>query len=101
MQRIGFRMRIKPGCEAIYKEKHDQIWPEMIEYLRDQGITTYTIFRDGLDLFAYMETSSPTDPDAPVDPVLQRWWKMMEPYMEYEADHRPRVWGMTEVFHFE
>ncbi len=26
-------MRLKPGNEAIYKEKHDDIWPEMLEVM--------------------------------------------------------------------
>lgn len=94
-------MRIKPGCEAIYKQKHDEIWPEMLAYLTAQGITTYTIFLDGLDLFAYMESSHLPDSDAPIAPVLQRWWNMMEPYMEYDDNHRPKVWPLHEVFHFE
>ena len=34
----GFKMRLKPGNEAIYKEKHDQIWPELVEVLKEQGI---------------------------------------------------------------
>ena len=36
MHRTGFKMRIKLACEAIYKGKHDQIWPELLEVLRCQ-----------------------------------------------------------------
>ena len=36
MHRTGFRMRLKPGCEATYKEKHGQIWPESLEVRRSQ-----------------------------------------------------------------
>ncbi len=34
MHRSGFKMRIKAGCDAIYKEKHDQIWPDLVEVLK-------------------------------------------------------------------
>lgn len=28
-------MRLTPGNATIYKEKHDQIWPELLEVLND------------------------------------------------------------------
>ena len=40
MPRVAFMMRLKPGNEAIYKEKHDRIWPEMVSLLRESGVRT-------------------------------------------------------------
>jgi L-rhamnose mutarotase len=104
MARSAFKMRLKPGAEAIYKEKHDAIWPEMVELLHRQGVSNYSIFRDGLDLYAYLER----DDDLPVDasnaeinPVQRDWWLMMEEYMEYNDDHTPKVWPLDEVFHLD
>ena len=106
MARVAFRMRLKPGCEQIYKEKHDAIWPELAELIRRNGIRNYSIFLIDLDLFAYYETDTPTSPvpaaGAPagaIDPIQREWWLMMEPYMEYNDDHTPKVWPMTEMFH--
>ena len=48
-------MELKPGNEAIYRQKHDEIWPEMVETLHRFGIRNYSIFRRGLTLFAYLE----------------------------------------------
>ncbi|MBN9024286.1 MAG: L-rhamnose mutarotase, partial [Rhizobiales bacterium] len=28
--RVAWVMKLKPGFEAIYKQKHDEIWPEML-----------------------------------------------------------------------
>ncbi len=78
------------GQEAEYKRKHDEIWPEMVELLKQQGIHNYTIYRHGLTLFAYFERDDdaaprPGEPDA----VALRWWKWMAPHMETHADLSP------------
>ncbi|MCA9860444.1 MAG: L-rhamnose mutarotase [Thermomicrobiales bacterium] len=99
--RRAFRMRLKPNCEAIYKQKHDDVWPEVVAAHLREGITTFTIFREGLDLFAYLERDDSVP--EPVEPpaILWDWWRMMEPYMECGDDSRPITWDLEEVFHME
>ena len=55
MQHIAFLMQIKPGAEAEYQRRHQQVWPEMLAELKAAGCHTYSIFRAGLQLFAYLE----------------------------------------------
>jgi L-rhamnose mutarotase len=55
MQRIAFTMRIKPGCEEEYRARHRQVWPDMLAELKRAGCHRYSIYAQGLDLFAYME----------------------------------------------
>ena len=55
MQRIAFLMNIQPGSEAEYQRRHEQVWPEMQAELKAAGCQNYSIFRDGLQLFAYLE----------------------------------------------
>jgi L-rhamnose mutarotase len=99
MIRSAWIMRLKPGCEAIYKEKHDAIWPEMLELMKRQGVGNFSIYRDGLTLFAYNERKTKPEPGAPHDPVVWRWWKMMAPYMETNPDDSPWQKPIEEVFH--
>lgn len=99
--RVAFRMRIKPGCEEIYRQKHDDIWPELLAVLKESGITTYSIYLSGLDLFAYLETTKPLTPGESADPVTLRWWAMMAEYMETNPDNSPRTWMLPEMFHFK
>jgi L-rhamnose mutarotase len=101
MRRVAFMMRLKPGCEAIYKQKHDEIWPELSAQIHESGVRNYSIFRRGLDLFAYLETDVPLDVETPITPVQRDWWLMMEPYMEYNDDHTPKVWPLEETFHLD
>ncbi len=107
VRREAWVMWLKPGNEQIYKQKHDEIWPEMIEQMRSRGIRNFSIYRHGLTLFAYLEHDdtlpSPgtvASPDEP-DPVTWRWWKMMEPYMECNSDGSPRRGEVQEMFHVD
>ena len=100
MARRAWVMKLKPGNEAMYKQKHDEIWPEMLELMRRNGTRNYSIYRYGLLLFAYQETDDADGAGGPpYDPVLLSWWKMMEPYMDYNADGTPWSEPIEEVFH--
>ena len=98
--RVAWVMRLKSGCEAIYKQKHDEIWPEMLDLMHQQGIRNYSIYRHGLTLFACLERDAVPEP-GPHDPVVLRWWKMMEPYMEYNSDGTPWQEPVEEMFHVD
>jgi L-rhamnose mutarotase len=97
--RVAWVMKLKPGTEAIYKRKHDEIWPEMLHLMKRQSIHNYSIYRHGLTLFAYLERDAPAPAGQPHDPIVLRWRKMMEPYMDYNADGTPWQQPIEEVFH--
>jgi L-rhamnose mutarotase len=99
--RVAWVMKLKPGSEAIYKQKHDEIWPELVDLLRRQGVRNYSIYRYGLLLFAYLERDAPAPEGQPHDPIILRWWKMMEPYMEYNPDGTPWIEPIEEAFHMD
>jgi len=72
---VGLRTRIKPGSEERYEEYHRAVWPDVLRAIRQAGITKYLIFRDGLELFHYIECE---DYDRAVaelaqDPTSMRW----------------------------
>ena len=48
-------MRLLPGAEAEYRERHADVWPEMLAELKPAGAANYSIFLDGDDLFGYLE----------------------------------------------
>ena len=31
-------MKLKPGCEAEYQKRHNEIWPELVKKLKDSGL---------------------------------------------------------------
>jgi len=46
MEQIAFTMQLKPGQAAEYERRHDAIWPELVELLKQAGISDYSIFLD-------------------------------------------------------
>ena len=102
MARVAFLMQLKAGNEEAYQQKHDEIWPEMVETLHSFGVRNYSIYRHGLTLFAYLECDDPTVLDRQRDsPVVQRWWQMMQPLMVYNNNGTPWSEPIDEVFHME
>ncbi len=102
MQRCAFKMKIKPGAEAEYKKRHDEIWPELSRVLADAGISDYSIFLDEetLTLFAVQkQADGDTAADLPNNPVVRKWWDYMADIMETTPDNAPVSFALKEVFH--
>jgi L-rhamnose mutarotase len=104
MDTIAFRMTLKPGMRDEYRRRHDALWPELADALRDAGIHDYSIFLDETSnhLFAVLKRPADHRMDAlPQLPVMRRWWDYMAELMETEADHAPVVMPLTPVFHLD
>ncbi len=99
MKRMAFRMRLRPGSEATYAQIHDDIPPEMLALIAQTGARNYSIFREGLDLFAYLEYDDDITAVDASNPILAKWWKDLEPHMDYNPDGSPTTLPMQEVFH--
>jgi L-rhamnose mutarotase len=55
-QRSAFVLRVRPDKIDEYVEAHANVWPEMLQALRDAGIRNYSIFRYGNEVFGYFES---------------------------------------------
>ncbi|HKE92916.1 MAG TPA: L-rhamnose mutarotase [Povalibacter sp.] len=100
----AFRMKLKPGTTDEYRRRHDEIWPELSQLLREAGIYDYSIFLDEetLHLFAVLKLRPDNRRDTlPQHPVMRRWWGYMADLMETHADQRPREWPLVPMFHLE
>jgi L-rhamnose mutarotase len=102
MTRFAFKMKLKPGFEAEYKRRHDEIWPELSRTLADAGVSDYSIFLDAgtLTLFAVQKLSDGNTADRlPGDPIVRKWWAHMADIMETNPDNSPVCIPLPEVFH--
>ena len=54
--RVCFRSQVQPAVADEYRRRHAQVWPEMLEALKDAGWGNYSLFLadDGL-LIGYLE----------------------------------------------
>ena len=100
----AFRMKLRAGHIAEYKKRHEEIWPELAQLLRDSGIHDYSIFLDEetLHLFAVLKLRDDNQREQlPDHPLMRRWWNYMKDVMETHPDGRPIEWPLAPVFHLD
>lgn len=94
-------MRVYPEHYEEYKRRHDELWPEMAEELRNHGSNNYSIFLDEEtgNLFAYVEIEDEAKWDQMSETeICRKWWVYMEPLMETNPDNSPVSKSLKEVF---
>lgn len=106
-QRHGSVIRLRPGCYAEYKRYHEQAWPEILAIISRCNIRDYSIYHHEGWLFSSFEYHG-TDYAADMasmaaEPVMQRWWALMEPMQEPLPTRAAGEWWtrMEEVFRLE
>lgn len=95
-------MTLFPGKEEEYKKRHDEIWPDLVQLLKQTGISEYSIFLDPNtnSLFGVLKAEDPKAlDDLPQHEVMQRWWKYMGDIMEANPDNSPVSVPLKEVFY--
>ena len=104
--RICFLLKVKSEKVQEYKERHSQVWPEMLDALRETGWTNYSLFLrpDGL-LVGYLETPDFAKACAAMKnhAVNARWQAEMAPFFEAitEGAADDNMIPMEEVFHLD
>ena len=102
MARIAFKMKLYKGYEEEYKKRHDELWPELKELLKSNGISEYSIFLDKETniLFGVMNAEDQSSLDKlPSEPIMQKWWAYMKDIMESKPDNSPVSVSLEEVFY--
>ncbi len=100
MERVCFELRVRPDRLEEYKRRHREVWPEMLDALRDAGWRNYSLFlgEDGL-LVGYVETDDfEAAQRAMADTeVNDRWQREMAGFFSERADEG--LERLEEVFH--
>lgn len=101
MARGGFKLTIRPGTEAEYKERHQRVYQELLDEFQAYGITTYSIFMDGCTLFAYMEAADIERVFAQLaeTPANMRWQAFMSDIL-VPGENGETMQPLEEVFFF-
>jgi len=89
MDKYAWKGRIRPGMMAEYRRRHDALWPEMAQVLREAGIHNYSIWTDGEVLFGYYECSQGIVHAQQVQaksPVVARWNAYMADVLDLTMD---------------
>lgn len=104
MQRACFTFEIYPGQEAVYQRRHDEIWPEMVNDIREAGLRNYSLFRRGTQVVGYVECH----PDIPTafarmgqSEANARWAKWFQDVIVTLTDETGELRFHDEVWHLD
>jgi len=105
MPRVAFQLRLRPGTVDEYEKAHQQVWPQLLTKIKEVGISHYSIFRRGLDLFLVMNVADfeRAWEILDKDPTNLRWQAEMTRFFEPITGLAPgeRFAMMKEVFYME
>lgn len=106
MQRVSFILKVKKDRLDEYKRRHSEVWPEMLQALRETGWHNYSLYMraDGL-LFGYLETEDFAAAKAGMAKreVNTRWQAEMADLFESLEGQKPdeAMMPLEEVFHLD
>ncbi len=101
-EKYAFKMKLNPGTEAEYRKRHDEIWPELADLLREAGVSDYSIHLDPETGILFGVLTRPKDhrmASLPDHPVMKKWWAHMADIMETNPDNSPVQSDLVTVFH--
>jgi L-rhamnose mutarotase len=104
MIRKAFVMQVNPDAHQEYQHRHNPIWPELAQTLKEHGAHHYSIFMDEKRhlLFASVEMESEERWNAVAETeVCKRWWKYMTAVMPSNPDNSPVSEELRPVFYLE
>lgn len=102
MIRKGFKMKVYPEKVTEYIERHNPIWEELEQVLKDHGVHNYSIFLDEQThyLFGYAEIESEEKWNAIANTeICKKWWVYMADLMETNSDDSPVSKDLKHIFY--
>ncbi|KAL1988873.1 hypothetical protein VTN96DRAFT_6862 [Rasamsonia emersonii] len=114
VRRIAQIVHLKPSTVEEYKECHANVWPEVLQQIRECNIRDYSIFFDS-DRSILFATFKYVGDDFEADmrrmkenPKVQEWWDMTDAMQEsfvpgaISSKEGPGWWKeLEEVFYTE
>ena len=102
MYRLGFKMKLHAGQAEEYKRRHDELWPELGQLLKDSTVSDYSIFLDEETniLFGTLKVEDLEKfNQIPQNPITKRWWEYMADVMDTNPDNSPVSVDLKDVFY--
>jgi len=105
MKRVGFQFKVRGDRLEEYKEHHKNVWPEMLDALRETGWHNYSLFMraDGL-IFGYFETDeslAAAQGGMAEKEINTRWQEFMSDFMDASARPDETFVELEEYFHLD
>ena len=105
MERYAWKAVLKDGKKEEYIRRHNEIWAELVEVLKQAGIENYSIWLHGNELFGYYECAKGAAYSSKVQsesPVVAKWNEYMKDVMEMPLDKKTGAQPLLEeVFYLK
>jgi len=106
VERICFRLQVKPDRLDEYRNRHRQVWPDMQQALRDTGWRNYSLFlADDGQLIGYLESDDfeKSRQAMAATEVNAAWQRDMAPFfVDTAGRHADAAMApLVEVFHLD
>ena len=105
MERYAWKAHLLEGKKEEYIRRHDEIWPELSALLKEAGISNYSIWNVGNDLFGYYECEKGIEYAARMQaesPIVDKWNEYMKDVrvmpLDPETGAQPKL---QQVFYLE
>ena len=100
MQRIALHTRLAPGKEDEYEKVHAVIPADLDAALREAGVRSWRIWRDGRDLFHVVEVEDYQQMRHLLrdHPANIPWQERMSQLLEVEDDYSGNDTGLHQVW---
>ena len=101
--RRAYQLTLRPDGLDQYIYWHDNIWPELIDKLKESGIATVTLFVNTPIVFLYSEIMDEIAWDQVWESDLHKRWaaEIMDPLMHYDENRVLASIPLPEIWHFE
>ena len=91
---------LKPGCYEEYKRAHDELWPDIADALRENGVSMVIhYYNDRLFLFATAPSQEAME-QSHAGEVMTRWQAYMATLMVTDAGGKTLVEPLENAFVF-
>lgn len=106
VRRFGSVIGLNPETEKYYRELHADVWPGILDRIRESNIRNYSIYTTEIEgrkyLFSYFEyVGDDFDSDMQAmadDPEMQRWWRETDPCQVRLPSRKPDAnWSEMEM----
>ena len=100
-ERIAFRMNLNSGQALEYEKRHDEVFPELAQALKDAGVSDYSIWLDPETNHLFVILTRTTDhtlDTLPDTDICKKWWAFMADIMETDENNVPTQIPLKQVF---
>ena len=104
MERLCYTFDLAPGMEDEYERRHAEVWPELVEALRESGFSNYSLFRRGTEVIAYAECEPSFETAMQKlsrTEVSGRWNAYIRSLMTRSVDEEGRFFTVREIWHLD